>query len=113
MFCVHCAVSLLFAAPASAAAPLCTGDPTVLPLLQVQPESPDSKPGLVTRLAAAEASWVVATKPAAARPRTVSTLRPRRLIERCIGRVSSAGRVSIRRASYFRYTDVNPFARLG
>jgi hypothetical protein len=79
-------VSLLFAAPANAAAPLCTGEPTVLPLLHDQPESPDSKPGLVTRLVAAEASWVVATMPAVARPRTVSTLRPSRLIERFIAR---------------------------
>src|SRR5215475_8441011 len=55
MFCVHCASSLLLAAPARAAAPLWTGDETVLPRLQDHPLRPDSNPGFVTRLVAAAA----------------------------------------------------------
>ena len=71
---MHWASSLLLAAPASAAAPLCTGEETALPRLPVQLQElrPDSKPGLATRLVAALALWatrapVTAIKPAAAR----------------------------------------------
>jgi hypothetical protein len=83
---VHWASATLDGVPANACVPVCTGAETVaaVPASQVQPASPDSKPGSETRLVAAVAGGVASraevSRAAMAAARTAAV--PRRVRDR-------------------------------